>query len=145
MRNKQFGKRMASLSLGFGMAAAFVIFFGPGVRAQGPPRDIINRPPPMPTDPVPNSDYDPIQAQRQRTALNIERQKELVSDTNKLLKLAKELDYEVDAGGTGTLTPDQLHMAATIEKLARSVKEKMSGEMGQPGPPMVLSPSSYPH
>jgi hypothetical protein len=146
MKKKQFGKWMASLSLGFGMAAAFVIFFGPAMRSQGPPRDIINRPAPMPTDPVPNSDYDPIQAQRQRTALNIERQKELVSDTNKLLKLAKELDYEVDAGGTGTLTPDQLRMAATIEKLARSVKEKMSGgTTGQPGPPMVLSPSSYPH
>ncbi len=145
MKNKQLSKWTASLNLGFGMAAAFVIFFGPALRSQGPPRDIINRPPPMPTDPVPNSDYDPIQAQRQRTALNIERQKELVSDTNKLLKLAKELNYEVDAGGTGTLTPDQLRMAATIEKLARSVKEKMSDGSGQPGAPTGVSPLSYPH
>lgn len=97
----------------------------------------------MPTDTVPNSDYDPILAQRQRAALNAERQKEMVSDTNKLLKLARELNYEVTASGTSTLTPDDLHRLAEIEKLARSVKEKMAVE-GQATPPMGRPPVSFP-
>lgn len=134
-----------SRSLGWGIALAmelslFCVFTA---RPQGPPRDIINRPNPMPTDPVPNSDYDPIMAERQRAALNAERQKEMVSDTNKLLKLARELNYEVAASGTSNLTPDDLHRLAEIEKLARSVKEKMA-VAGEATPPIVRSPGVFP-
>jgi hypothetical protein len=100
----------------------------------------------MPTDPAASGgDYDPTMRERQVIALNIERQKELVSDTNKLLKLARELNYEVDGGGADTLTPDQLRTLATIEKLARSVKEKMSEGTGQPGPASVGPTMNYPH
>ena len=133
-----------SLCLGLGLAMGFVIVSGRTARSQGPPRDIINRPAPIPTDSAASGEYDPTMRERQLRALNIERQKELVSDTNKLLKLAKELNYEVDAGGTGTLTPDQIRMAATIEKLARSVKEKMSEGTTQPGAPVEVSPLNYP-
>jgi hypothetical protein len=96
----------------------------------------------MPTDPVPNADYDPMIAARQRAALNAERQKEMISDTNKLLKLAKELNYEVAASGTDTLTPDDLHRLAEIEKLARSVKEKMA--IAGQTPPIEATPLSFP-
>ena len=37
-------------------------------------------------------------------ALNTERQKQMVSDTDKLLKLARELNDEVAKANTGTLT-----------------------------------------
>jgi len=59
-------------------------------------------------------------------ALNAERHKSIVSDTNKLLKLARELEDEVSRTNPGSLTPDQLRKVAEIEKLARGVKDKMS-------------------
>lgn len=72
------------------------------------------------------SEPDQIDAARRFRALNEMRQKALVSDTDKLLKLANELYAEIHKTNTESLTPDQLHKLATIEKLARSVKEKMS-------------------
>ena len=81
--------------------------------------------------------------ERRIRALNNERQKEMVSDTNKLLKLAQELNDEIAAKNAGTLTFDQLHKIAQIEKLARGVKEKMAIGVGQPGP-TVAAPSFNP-
>ena len=57
---------------------------------------------------------------------NAARQKELVSDTAKLLRLAGDLNAEVCDDRADTPVPIQLHQLETIEKLARSVKEKMS-------------------
>jgi hypothetical protein len=123
----------------------FVVVSGLTVRSQsGPPRDIINRPAPMPTDPSSAGEYDPVMMERRMTALNNERQKELVSDTNKLLKLAKEVNDEIAVRDTGGLTPEQVHKIAEIEKLARSVKEKMADGAGQPGP-SVSAPAMYPN
>ena len=59
-------------------------------------------------------------------SLNAERQKTLVSDTEKLLKLARELNDEMAAIDSGTMNGEQLHKLEEIRKLARSVKEKMS-------------------
>ncbi len=84
-----------------------------------------------------------IEAERRVNALNNERQKEMVSDTNKLLKLAKELNDEIAAKNAGALTLDQLHKIAEIEKLARGVKEKMAEGAGQPEPAAPV-PSMYP-
>ena len=87
--------------------------------------------------------YDTVEAERRLNALNIERQKEMVSDTNKLLKLARELNEEVAASNTATLTFDQIHKIAEIEKLARSVKEKMADGVSRPLPsaePPLLVP-----
>jgi hypothetical protein len=78
--------------------------------------------------------YDPVMMERRLKALNIERQKELVSDTNKLLKLARELNAEVAAQKGDTLTSEQLHKIIEIEKLARSVKERMTAGIGAPQP-----------
>ena len=58
-----------------------------------------------------------IDAARRFRALNDMRQKEIVSDTNKLLKLANELDAEVRKANSDSLTPEQLHKFAMIEKL----------------------------
>ena len=50
--------------------------------------------------------------ERRLSALNIERQKQMVADTNKLLKLAKELNDEVAVQMPATLTPEQLRKVA---------------------------------
>jgi hypothetical protein len=68
---------------------------------------------------------DPVIAARQARAMNTARQKSLISDTDKLLKLAQELKAEVDNGNRSALTPVQLRKIADIEKLARNVKQKM--------------------
>ncbi len=94
--------------------------------------------------PLAGDDYDPVMMERRLRALNMERQKEMVSDTNKLLKLARELNAEAVGQKSETLTPDQLHKIAEIEKLARNVKERMASGVGQPQtvipPPTVVYP-----
>jgi hypothetical protein len=72
------------------------------------------------------SDLDLPDTARRVRALNDMRQKQIVSDTNKLLKLANELDAEIHKENSDSLTPEQLRKLATIEKLARNVKEHMS-------------------
>lgn len=67
-----------------------------------------------------------LRDERLLRALNADRQKALVSDTNKLLRLANELNAEIAGKQPDTFTPEQLHKMAEIEKLAHSVKDKMS-------------------
>jgi hypothetical protein len=74
----------------------------------------------------------PVEAERRLRALNALRQKSLVADTNKLLKLAAELNAEVSAEHPDSLTAEQLHKLAEIEKLAHSVKDKMSTSVRPP-------------
>ena len=71
-------------------------------------------------------------AERRIRALNNERQKQIVADTDKLLKLARELNDEVAKANTGTLTMDELRKIADIEKLARNVRQKMTESVGEP-------------
>lgn len=71
-------------------------------------------------------DTDPIVEERRLRALNAERQRSLVSDTKKLLKLAHDLNDEVNATATDSLDRQELMQVAEIEKLAHKVKEKMS-------------------
>lgn len=58
---------------------------------------------------------------------NSDRQKTLIADTDKLLALAQQLKVEVDKSNKDTLSIDVVKRAEQIEKLARSVKEKMRG------------------
>jgi hypothetical protein len=76
--------------------------------------------------------------QKRLRLLNAERQKSIVSDTEKLLKLARELNDQVAASDSASMTDEELRKVAEIAKLARSVKEKMSFSMG--GFPSVNSP-----
>jgi hypothetical protein len=64
-------------------------------------------------------------AARTRAERNLERQKHLENDTKRLLALANELNTEIASSGTETMTPEMLRKMNEIEKLARSVKEKM--------------------
>jgi hypothetical protein len=84
----------------------------------------------IPTEkPNPNGSLDqpdnPFANEKQIEAFNKERQKQMLSDSAKLLKLATELKSDVDKSGKETLSLDDLRKAEQIEKLARSVREKM--------------------
>jgi hypothetical protein len=56
-----------------------------------------------------------------------ERLATLKSDTDRLLKLSVELKQSVDKSDENVLSLDVVKKAEEIEKLARSVKEKMKG------------------
>jgi hypothetical protein len=58
-------------------------------------------------------------------ARNSQRQEQLMRDTNKLLQLATELKAQVDQTNKDVLSVDVVKKAEQIEKLAKSVKEKM--------------------
>jgi hypothetical protein len=86
-------------------------------------------------------DYDPVMMERRMRMLNAERQKQMVADTNKLFKLARELNDEVAKANESSFTLDQLRKIAEIEKLAKSVRERMaagSGETPNLFPPPAL-------
>jgi hypothetical protein len=81
-----------------------------------------------------------VEAERRLNALNAERQKALLADTARLLKLAAELNQEIAKSNTGELTADQLRMVAEIEKLAHSVRDKMAMSLRGPQFPGMESP-----
>jgi hypothetical protein len=90
-----------------------------------------------------------VEASRLRTA-NALRQMSLVADTNKLLRLVHELDAEIGKSSPDSLNADQLRKLAEIEKLAHSVKEKMStpvrrAEEYQEEPQHHFSTTSHSH
>jgi hypothetical protein len=93
---------------------------------------------------VADGDVDPVMTARRIRALNMQRQKQMVSDTDKLLKLARELNDEVAAQNTGTFTSDELRKVAEIEKLARNVRQRMTEGAGEPQstiPPPIIFPT----
>jgi hypothetical protein len=59
---------------------------------------------------------------------NLERQAAIKTDTDKLLKLATELKEYVNKSNENVLSLDVIKKAEEIEKLARTVKEKMKGQ-----------------
>lgn len=56
---------------------------------------------------------------------SIMRQKEIIADTNRLLDLAKQLKAAVDKSNKDQLSLSVVDTANEIEKLAKTVKEKM--------------------
>jgi hypothetical protein len=67
-------------------------------------------------------------------ALNTARQKSMMSDADKLLQLARELQDDAFSGGTKMSDTERLHKAAEIEKLAKDVKSKMVFAIGNSDP-----------
>jgi type VI protein secretion system component VasF len=63
--------------------------------------------------------------QDQQEKRHAARQQELVADAEKLLKLATELKIEVDKSNKDTLSVTVIKKSEEIEKLAKSVKDKM--------------------
>ncbi|HLK33124.1 MAG TPA: hypothetical protein VKT29_08540 [Terriglobales bacterium] len=63
----------------------------------------------------------------QQKKRNQERQAELKRDTDKLFLLATQLKQAVDKSNENTLSLDVIKKAGEIEKLAKSVRDKMRG------------------
>jgi hypothetical protein len=95
---------------------------------------------PNPNGP-PDQDSNP-RNQKRIQFLNAQRQKDIVSDTEKLLKLARELNDEVAADDSEHLSDDQMRKIAEIGKLAKNVKEKMSYSVS--GYPSLNTPLTTP-
>jgi hypothetical protein len=62
--------------------------------------------------------------------LNIQRQKDMASETAKLLTLANQLKAETDRGSVSALSVISVREAEQIEKLAHDVREKMGATAG---------------
>lgn len=78
-----------------------------------------------------------IQAMRDKQAVkqkfeaaNIERKRQLASDSGLLLKLAKELKSEIEANPKEALSDGMMKKAEEIERLARNVQVKMKLTVG---------------
>lgn len=79
-------------------------------------------------EPNPNDREDEARTRIEREMArkaNRERQAQLHRDADNLLKLATELKQYVDKSNENTLSLDVVRKAEEIEKLARTVKEKM--------------------
>ncbi len=57
--------------------------------------------------------------------MNSERQHRIELDSSRLVQLTAQLQQEVADSSAETLTPEMLRQMDEIEKLARSVKDKM--------------------
>ncbi len=128
--------------------AVLALMCGPAARSQAGAANPFGFPEHNPhTFPHPavssGGDMDRVTTVRQRIAVNIERQKQIVADSDKLLKLARELNDEVAAAGSRSLTAEQLEKLNEIERLARSVKERMLDEVEDPRPPVSQSQTQF--
>lgn len=153
-KDSQFPKIEISTVIGRVMGIALALVFGLGAcslaSAQLTSAQASGRSPQGPGMTIPGPvgpTTGPFQGRRIRE-LNVERQKEMISDTEKLLKLTAELNAEVAQNHSATFTPDQLRTLTKIEKLAKSVKEKMSnpvqGTIFQDNFPPPMSPPTIP-
>ena len=116
--------------------ALMFLFCAPAVQSQAPPilpEMVQAQKRPMPHAPeiqpvsIENTWVDPRQ-QLSRTLVQnafIERQLALRRDTEKLFSLAAELKQNVDKTSPSILSIDVIKKAQEIEKLAKSVKDKM--------------------
>jgi hypothetical protein len=107
-----------------------LLFAIPSHAQSQPPGPPAAPPPLMKGDPSRPTDADEVQ-QRQARELakkaNLQRQAEIKSDTDKLLRLAVDLKNSVDKSNENVLSLEVLKKAEEIEKLAHSVKDKMKG------------------
>lgn len=75
---------------------------------------------------------DPLDARLERQRVkswNQERFDNLKKDTDKLLKLATELKESVDKANKDTLSLEVIRKTEEVEKLAKSVREKMRAQL----------------
>ncbi len=107
----------------WGWILSLFLLLAPGVAQtrQTPPQRIDGT-----VAPEPDENRERIARDMAKKA-NQERQALLKSDTDKLVKLAAELKDYVDKSNENVLSVEVLKKAEEIEKLARTVKDKMKG------------------
>jgi len=110
--------------------AALVLLFAMTIVFSG---DVMSQTLPTPQFPPPpgteqQRDKGPLEQQAERDAAkqrNLQREQDIKRDTERLLELATELKQYVDKTNENIISLDVIKKADQIEKLARSVKEKM--------------------
>lgn len=136
--------RCSPCALTLALLLAFVV--APHVSAQNPQYNTGSFPRGQMSDgtsPLAGDIGNPEMEAKRLNALNAERQKSLVSDTNKLVKLTAELNAQINGTHPGSLTGAQLRMVAEIEKLAHTIREKMCTsvkgvpQLGLPAPAFI--------
>jgi hypothetical protein len=116
-------------------AAALFLLACPALAAQqnpGPLLDPTQMSTRFPDKTVTIDSQGETQDMRRMRLLNTARQKAMISDAEKLLDLARDLNAGIGPDGTTLSVAQKMRMAADIEKLAHSVKEKMSYVAGAP-------------
>ncbi len=79
---------------------------------------------------APPESHDPWSEQQRRDMQkkqNLRRQQDIQRDTEKLLELSTELKQYVDKTNENIISMDVIKKADQIEKLAKSIKDKMRG------------------
>ncbi len=104
-----------------------VSIVGPSSYPQFPPSNRGRLGQNFPDDDAPFENGTRLDEKRLRQ-LNLERQKQMVADSARLLQLARELNEEI--AGDVPLTDAQARKVAEIGKLASRVKEKMTFTVG---------------
>jgi hypothetical protein len=74
-----------------------------------------------------NNPLGPRLEEQQAKTRNTERQKRLVADTNKLLALVADLKQQLETTNKDAASVDVVKKTEEIEKLAKSVKDRMKG------------------
>lgn len=87
-----------------------------------------NVPKPQPEGPTEPSEAAQEMERARLKKANEQRQAQLKADTDKLLALSQELKEYVDKTNENVLSMDVIKKADEIEKLAHSVKQKMSAK-----------------
>ena len=95
----------------------------------GPPMHVAANPLPD-ANKFMESTFEAQAARKHFDQLNLKRQKEMASDTAKLVALASHLSSEAGPGAKETISMNSVREAEEIEKLAHSVREKMKSTIG---------------
>lgn len=125
--------------LSFGVAVAALLIVGP-MLAQLPGTQGT---PPTPHLQVldPSNGFGGVNIQaRQVKFLNVQRQKTIVADSDKILQLARELNADAASENPTFSLAEREQKAEAIEKLAKTVREKMTNAIGTPPPPNPYAP-----
>ncbi len=99
---------------------SLMLLQAPRVWAQMPASQQPGVEPQLNADPMTRKIQRDMQKQR-----NLQREEEIKRDTDKLLELATQLKQYVDKTNENIISLDVIRKADEIEKLAKSVKEKM--------------------
>ncbi|HTX76933.1 MAG TPA: hypothetical protein VMD29_12065 [Terracidiphilus sp.] len=131
--------RSRVFSVGHVLALAWLL--GASIAAQSPGIPIAPGVPahhPEIIDPTSRFSDSSIEA-RQAKMLNVERQRVIVADTDRILQLARELNADANADTPTMSQVERMRKADEIEKLAKIVREKMTNAIGMPPPPSPYS------
>ena len=109
----------------FGSLLFLIFMFSIGAFAQ-------QTPPFPPATAAPESREDAHLRHDRDKAMNQKRQEDLKRDADKLLQLATELKDDVNRTNENVLSIDVIKKADEIEKLAKSVREKMKAQSLEP-------------